>query len=112
MPQNIDLTKLTAEELDDLLARAAKHRASLLPAPPAEHPKPVDVAVNPGWYTALVGSGTLLQVRHPGFGWISLLIPANERAHLLSLLLRQALFVPEEGPAGALPPGSGGSTAH
>jgi hypothetical protein len=111
VPQEIDLTKLSTEELDDLLVRAAKHRASLQPAPPTEHPKPTDVVVNPGWYTALIDSGTLLQVRHPGFGWLSFLIPANERAHLLSLFLRQALFVPEKGAANA-PPGSAGGAVH
>jgi hypothetical protein len=112
VPPEIDLTKLSAGELDELLVRGAKHRASLQPGPPNDHPKPTDVVVNPGWYTALIDSGTLLQVRHPGFGWLSFLIPANERAHLLSLLLRQALFVPEQGAANASPPGSGGGTAH
>jgi hypothetical protein len=111
MPQDIDVTKLTAEELNDLLARAAKHRASLQPGHPTDHPKPADVVVNPGWYVGLVDSGTLLQIRHPGFGWLSFLIPSNERAHLLSLLLRHALFVPNQGAAIA-PPGSGGGTAH
>ena len=113
MPQDIDLTKFTAEELDDFLSRAAKHRASLHPGPPLEHAKPTDVVVNPGWYTALVDSSSLLQIRHPGFGWLSFLIPANERAHLLSLLLRAALFVPEHGAAtGAAASASGGSTVH
>ena len=112
MPQEFDLTKLSAEELDDLLVRATKHRASLQPGPPTDHPKPTDVVVNPGWYTALIDSSTLLQVRYPGFGWLSFLIPANERAHLLSLFLRQALFVPEQGAASAPLPGSGGGTVH
>ena len=112
MPQDIDITKLTVEELDDLVVRAAKHRASLQPAPPIDHPKPTDVVLNPGWYTGLVGSATLLQIRHPGLGWLSFLIPGNERAHLLSLLLRQALFVPEHGVATAPPPGAGGGAAH
>lgn len=112
MPRAIDLTKLTTEQLDDLLARAAKHRASLLPAPSTEHPKPIDVVVNPEWYTGLVDSGTLLQIRHPGFGWMSFLIPSNERAHLLSLFLRQALFVPEQGTVSAPPPGSGGGAVQ
>jgi hypothetical protein len=112
MPQDIDVTKLTLEELDDLLVRTAKHRASLQPGPSTDHPKPTDVVVNPGWYTGLADSATLLQIRHPGFGWLSFLIPANERAHLLSLLLRQALFVPEQGVANAPPPGAGGGTVH
>ena len=112
MPRDIDVTKLTADELDELLIRAAKHRASLQPGPPPHHPKPTDVVVNPGWYAGLVDSRTLLQLRHPGFGWLSFLIPSNERAHLLSLFLRHALFVPEEGVANAPLPGSGGSTVH
>ena len=112
MPQDIEITKLTVEQLDDLLVRAAKHRASLQPGPPTDHPKPTDVVVNPGWYTGLVDSATLLQIRHPGFGWLSFLIPANERAHLLSLFLRHALFVPEQGVANPPQPGAGGGTVH
>jgi hypothetical protein len=95
MPQDSDIAKLTVEELDDLLVRVAKHRASLQPGPPTDHPKPINVVVNPVWYTGLVDSGTLLQISHPGFGWLSFFIPPNERAHLLSLFLRHALFVPE-----------------
>jgi hypothetical protein len=112
MAQDFDLTKLTADQLDELLARVAKHRASLQPGPPNEHPKPTDVVVNPAWYTGLVDAGTLFQIRHPGLGWLAFLIPANERAHLLSLLLRQALFVPQPAVANASAASPAGGTLH
>lgn len=115
MSNPVDLTKLTVPELDALIAEAGARRASLEPAHPNEAPKAVQATVNPAWFTALIELGTLLQIRHPGFGWLSFVIPANERAHLLSLLLNQALFAPLPGSAKIEPPLSasgGSSTIH
>src|ERR1700680_4347557 len=112
MPQDIDITKLTVEELDDLLVRTAKHRASLQPGPSTDHPKPTDVVVNPGWYTGLVDFAPLLQIWRSGFGWLSFLIPVNERAHLLSLFFRHTHFLPEQGVANPPQPRAGVGTVH
>ena len=87
-------------------------RASLSPPHSTDAPKKAEAIVNPQWFTCLVDPGTLLQIRHPGMGWLSFVIPANERAQLLGILLNQALFRPT-GPAASPPPSvSGGSTVH
>jgi len=115
MPNPIDLSKLTVPELDALIAEAGARRSSLEPPLSNEAPKETQATVNPAWFTALIEPGTLFQIRHPGFGWLSFLIPANERAHLLSLLLNQALFVPAPGSTKSEPPPSasgGSSTIH
>lgn len=108
----MDITALSATELDELIARAAARRASLEPPHATQAPKQVEAIVNPQWFTCLVDPGTLFQVRHPGFGWLSFVIPSNERAQLLGILLNQALYRPTS-PTAVLPPSvSGGSTFH
>ena len=52
MSSPIDLTKLTAHELDALIIDAAARRAALEPAHPNEAPKEAQAIVNPAWYTA------------------------------------------------------------
>jgi hypothetical protein len=58
--------------------------------------------------------GTLLQFQHMGLGWISFLIPPNERSSLLGILLSQALFQPPAKIADMPAPtaSSGGGTLH
>jgi hypothetical protein len=91
MANKIDLSKFTAAELDTLIVEVAKHRANMQPAPAAEHPKKAEAIINPAWYTGPVDVGTLFQIRHPGLGWLSFIIPHAERAHLLAVWLHQAL---------------------
>lgn len=112
MSHAIDITGLSAAELDDLIAKAGARRATLQPAPPMEAPKQAEAIVNPQWFTCLVEPGTLWQVRHPGFGWLSFVIPPNERAQLLGILLNQALFKPVATATKPPPSVSGGTTVH
>ncbi len=91
MSDQFDLSGLSAEELEEFIQRAAKLRAATEPYPRIDAPEAADAVVNPAWYTMLGEGGTLLQIRHPGIGWLSFVIPPAERAHLLSLLLQQAL---------------------
>jgi hypothetical protein len=108
----MDISLLSATELDQLIAKAALRRAALEPAHSIAAPKQAEAIVNPQWFTCLVDPGTLLQIRHPGLGWLSFVIPPNERAQLLGILLNQALYRPT-GPTANLPPSvSGGSTFH
>jgi hypothetical protein len=108
----MDITALSATELDELIAKAAVRRASLNPAHDNAPPKQAEAIVNPQWFTCLVEPGTLLQIRHPGLGWLSFVIPSNERAQLLGIMLNQALYKPTS-PTANLPPSvSGGSTFH
>ena len=111
----MDVSSLSATELDALIAQFAKARIDKQPLPPTEAPKVTEAILNPAWYTMLVNEGTLFQIRHPGLGWMSFVIPAPERAHLMALLLQQALLSPHPPAASPAPPtvpqpgpGSGG----
>ena len=112
MPPQIDVSQLFAAELDLLIAKAAVRRASLNPPHSNEVPKQAEAIVNPQWFTCLIEPGTLFQVRHPGLGWISFVIPPNERAQLLGLLLNQALFNPISPSSSPPASASGGSMVH
>ena len=112
MSHSVDLTPFSASELDELIAKAAARRATLQPPPPLEAPKQAEAIVNPHWFTCLVEPGTLLQLRHPGLGWLSFVIGPNERAHLLGILLNQALVRPADKSAKPPPSLSGGTTVH
>ena len=109
----MDLSKMDAAELDDLIAKAAKSRAKLKPAVPNDPPKgPVNALNNPRWFSVLQGDITVLQVQHPGLGWITWLLPTEERANLLSVLLRQALAPTSAKVADVPAAGAGGGTVH
>lgn len=87
----IDLSKLTATELDKLIADAAKLRTNMQPNAVGERPETVDAVIDPAWFVAPVKDGTVMQIAHPSFGWLAFFIPAKERAALLSFLLQQSL---------------------
>ena len=109
-----DLSEMSAAELDALIAEASKRRAALEPRVAGQPPDALDASMNPAWSISLVEQGSMFRVRHPGLGWMAFLIPATERAILLSALLQQALIARPEikvsikpGPGAA--PGAGGS---
>ncbi len=109
---NIDVSKLTVTELDELIVKAAQRRAALEPKHSNEPPNEAWAIPDPRWQTQLHGQDTLFRVLHPGFGWLSFLIPPHERANLLSVFLRQAL-IPASPAAPQTPPtGAGGGTVH
>jgi len=66
MRPEIDISQLSAAEMDELLAKLAARRASVEPAHPVEAPKQAEAIVNPQWFTCLVDPGSLFQIRHPG----------------------------------------------
>lgn len=105
-----DLEKLSAEELDGLIAEASEKRAQMNPPVPSERPTDVAAIVNPLWYVTPIPDGTLLQIRHAGLGWLEFIIPAAERLTLMSALLQQAIAFgyPRPGTAETTAPGSGG----
>ena len=108
MALNID--GLTAAELDDLILAAAARRASLK-IPHTDVPDDVVTAiVNPKWIIKSRESNTLLHVLHPGHGWLSFMIPPAERANFLTVLLHQALVLPNT--TSPLRPSSGGASVH
>ena len=114
----IELSSLTAAELDQLIEAATKRRATLAPSIPATNPQgEIQAILDPKWYLTSMPGGTLLQIRHPGHGWLNFHIPALSRAFLLSFLLQQALIEPTAvaaNPAAKPPPttASGGTTVH
>jgi hypothetical protein len=115
---NIDLSNLSAAELDDLIARAAKRRQALQPPVALEPPQTSEATIDPAWRSLMHGANTVLQLRHLGLGWVTAILPPHERANLLTAFLRQALSVsmpPATAPDTPVPPSipsSGGNTVH
>jgi hypothetical protein len=111
-----EIAKLTAGELDALVAMAAKERARRPDPMPAEAPKEFEATFNPAWLVFLAGNDTIVQFKHLGHGWVSIAIPPPERAHLASLFLHHSLTAmqPKAGvPAPVpVPPSAGGGTVH
>ncbi len=93
MFKKFDLTGMSADELELLIAQASNHRLRQEPAHPVEAPEHCPTVHNPAWFTFPTDQGTVLRLRHPGLGWVSFQIPPAERAQLLNLLLNQALNV-------------------
>jgi hypothetical protein len=87
----VDISKLSAAELDELIVRAAERRASLGQRPAERPVGQIQVIINPGWYTEQNEGGSLFQIFHPGFGWLNFVFPPADRNRLLGFLLMQAL---------------------
>jgi len=85
---DIDISALTAKELDDLILQCAERRADLLPRIPAElagdEEKIVAAINNPRWNCSLDEDYTILSFRHPGLGWLSFAMPHPERSYLMT----------------------------
>ena len=114
---NIDLSSLSALELDELITSAAKLRQAMQPPVALEPPQTTEATIDPAWRSLTHGANTVLQLRHLGLGWVTVILPPHERANLLTVFLRQALSV-SAAPAttpGSSPPAplaSGGNTVH
>jgi hypothetical protein len=114
----LDMTKLTAAELDALISSAARERTKRPDPHPAQAPKEFEASLNPAWFVFLAGGNTIFQLRHAGHGWVSVAIPPPERAHLVSVFLHHALLAGQPGGIelrpGAMPapPTQGGGTVH
>ena len=111
-----EIAKLTAAELDALVAMAAKERTKRSDPMPAEAPKEFEATFNPAWLVFLVGDNTIVQFKHLGHGWVSIAIPPPERAHLASLFLHHSLMAIQpkaDAPSPIpVPPSAGGGTVH
>ena len=77
---DIDLSSLSAEELDALIETAAKVRQNLQPPVASEPPQTSEATIDPAWRTFMHGANTILQFRHLGLGWVTVILPAHERA--------------------------------
>jgi hypothetical protein len=113
-----EISRMSAAELDALIAMAAKERTKRPDPHPAQAPKQFDATFNPAWSVFLADGNTIVQFKHLGHGWISIAIPPPERAHLLSLFLHHSLIAASAALPGAtpslvpVPPSSGGGTVH
>lgn len=121
----LDLSTLSAAELDALIAEAAERRAQMAQDVPHERPEgAVTAKGNPAWYVTPGPGGTLLQICHPGLGWLAFVIPPVERGVLVGLLLQQTLVYLSQAAASRATPadpvapssaglaGSGGGSVH
>lgn len=88
-PRKININTLSAQELDELILRAAKRRAELAILIPTEVPKVEWHVVDPNYFTYPTTDGCMLQLRHPGYGWVAYMLPHKERATLLQYLINQ-----------------------
>ena len=88
----MDISGFTATELDELISKAAEKRAGMIPYVANDPPTDGLYTINPGWFINIADGGTLMQVRDPGVGWISFVIPPYDRARITSLLLLHSLL--------------------
>jgi hypothetical protein len=90
---------LEAAELDDYIHKLADHRAELIDAVSSQLDpgSRLDVIVGPAWGVPHPPHelGKVLALRHPGFGWLSFLLPAEDARALAKALL---LGLPDETP--------------
>lgn len=82
---------LTVSDLDTLISELGKMRATKLPEVTFDygHGKVVGATMNPAYRTDPDPLGTVLGLRHSGFGWCWFLIPPNERDNLIRLWTAQ-----------------------
>ena len=107
-----DVKTLSAAELDALLQAVSLERAKREPAVAMEQPKTMEAALDPKWYISLSDANTILQFRHPGYGWVGYVIPPPSRAALVSFLLQHALLPPAKSDAPPPVASAGGGTVH
>ncbi|HEX4858350.1 MAG TPA: hypothetical protein VFV17_04980 [Usitatibacteraceae bacterium] len=112
----LDISRLSAAELDDLIDRAAKRRLTLTPPHSDAQPQgELQATFDPKWYITGMSNGTLLQIKDPGHGWLNYIIAPASRAVMLSHMLQHALLpVPKaaETSAPLAPAQTGGGTLH
>ena len=107
-----DVKQLSTEDLDALRDAIAIERAKREPAVPMEQPKTMEAALDPRWYLSMADSNTVLQLRHPGHGWVAYVLPPASRTQLLSFLLQQALQPAVVADAAQPVVSAGGGTIH
>ena len=83
--------KLTAADIDQLIARLVQFRAMMTPEIERTPPDPVTTRplIDPMWALRIPAADRdkLLMLRHPGLGWLMFLLPPREAAKLAHALL-------------------------
>ena len=87
---SIGKVTLCTTDIDRLIARLAQLRATMVPIGRAP-PEPADTValIDPLWALRIpsAADGKLFMLRHPGLGWLTVLLPAAEATRLGQLLL-------------------------
>lgn len=107
-----DVKGMTPEELDQLLLAISLERAKREPQVPMEQPQTMEAALDPKWYLSMAEGNTVLQLRHPGYGWVGYVIPPASRAQLATFLLQQALLPVAQGGTPQPVASAGGGAVH
>jgi hypothetical protein len=97
--QGEDTLTLNAAEVDAVVLGLAQARSHLKPEIPAEAPRKepaIDAIANPAYWTEFrpEHNGSLLFLRHPGYGWIPYFIPSVDRDRLVMYWQKHALKQP------------------
>ena len=92
---------LTAQELEEQIARLAKLRARMPDSVPMEAPPIRAVTVNPAYAvrTDNVTRTSLLRIRDNGYGWLNFELPPQEALHMKRMwadIVRGLGLVPHE----------------
>lgn len=83
----MDIEELSANELDALIEKARKLRATKQPPHPSNMPNDVTAISDPAWTASLIDNkGVALSFRHPGFGWLGFALPEHELKSIFETL--------------------------
>ena len=81
---------MPTDQVDRLIAALWKWRSQMKPEHPPDFAleQTLSPIPDPRWYTApaLGHGGSLIHLRHPGFGWLSFWLPKHEAAKLADFL--------------------------
>lgn len=95
-------------QIDEIIALLGRVRAGLRPALPDRVPldQRIEAIGDPAYWTNLDAEtkGTLLMLQHPGFGWLSFLLPPRERERISAQLAEQSRIA-ADGASAAPSPG-------
>jgi hypothetical protein len=105
---------LSTADLDALLLAISLERVKREPPVSMDQPPTIEAALDPKWFVSATGPNTVMQLRHPGYGWVGYMIPPASRATLVAVLLQHALQPPTKPDAPPPPPVvmTGGGTVH
>ncbi len=107
-----DVKLMSTADLEALTYAIAIERAKREPQVSMEQPKTMEAALDPRWHISLADSNTILQLRHPGYGWVGYVIPPPSRAQFVAALLQHSLMPPSKPDTPPPVASTGGGTVH
>ena len=88
---SVGKVNLCTADIDRLIAMLGRLRATMVPEIRRAPPEPVDTValVDPLWALRIpsAAKGKVFMLRHPGFGWLAVLLPTAEATRLGQLML-------------------------